>query len=476
MNRVAGRSPKIVKLKVANYPYFRNLMKPIFDFRRFPYLPFPSVPWIAGGYLLLLLSLPFAVDLPQGSLALEVPSEPLQILLVGRRLPLLCQWRHHHATLWKAPLLRISGLWLLWMLLTIPGSSAPLVSAKYGLVALTHWYLFAYLPLLIGWQLPQLLPRWFNLYTFPLLLLLLYAWSVHAQYDFRIDASVLVARPFFFDHALLSTALLLVLGPYLYALHRRRGRWHYAYPVVLLLLLGVYLSYSRAAWISALLALGLTGTLVLFRHYFRWMLGLTGLGLLGLALLLPSLWAGILQNRVESKKGNWWQQMASVANVTTDVSNLERLNRYRCAWRMVGDRPWRGFGAGTYALAYLPYQKPEEMTRISVTEVGPHPPGRGGGAHSEYFQALAELGWPGGLLFLALVLTSLFTAGRVYWSAARDSHRYLALALGFGLLTFFIHALFNNFFHHSKIAMLIWSSMAILIQLEREAADDRTIA
>ncbi len=451
-------------------------MKAAAFFRRIKFLPFPSTPWIGLLYLLLLCSLPFSVAMPFGSFALEVPSEPLMILLVLLTLPLMWQWRNRHTALWSAPLLWASGLWLLWMVVTIPWSSDPVVSAKYALVALVHWYLFAYTPLLIGWDSDRVLGRWFNFYTLPLILLLFYAWSVHAQYDFRIDASVLVARPFYFDHALLSTALLLVVGPYVYALFRRRGRWHYAWPIVLLLLFGVYLSFSRAAWLSIILAGGIIIAIVLFKRYFRWMLGVSVTGFLLLLFLLPSLWQGIAENQVESKKGNWWQQIVSVTNISTDVSNLERLNRYRCALRMFGDRPVTGFGAGTYAIAYLPYQRAEEMTRISVSGPGPHPPGRGGGAHSEYLQALAELGLPGALFFLFLVGASLWTAIRIYYRASRASHRQLALALLFGLLTFFIHGLFNNFFHHSKIAMLIWSSMAILIHLEREAFFDSSIA
>ena len=76
------------------------------------------------------------------------------------------------------------------------------------------------------------------------------------------------------------------------------------------------------------------------------------------------------------------------------------------------------------------------------------------------------MGLLGGLLFLSLILTSLRSAIRVYWNG-NPSQQILVLGLLFGLLTFFIHGLFNNFFHQGKIAILIWSSMAILTNLER---------
>ena len=56
----------------------------------------------------------------------------------------------------------------------------------------------------------------------------------------------------------------------------------------------------------------------------------------------------------------------SVSNVTTDPSNLERINRWKCAARMVSERPVFGFGPGTYVFKYSPFQKSDEITLIST--------------------------------------------------------------------------------------------------------------
>ena len=175
---------------------------------------------------------------------------------------------------------------------------------------------------------------------------------------------------------------------------------------------------------------------------------------------------GVDSNRVESKKGDWKDQMTSVFNIKTDVSNLERINRYSCAWRMFKDRPIFGFGAGTFQVEYLAYQKTEEMTRISVTHPGPHPPGRGGGAHSEYFQALSELGLIGFLIWIGFLFATLWSGLDIYHRQPVKWKKETALFLTFGLLTFFIHASFNNFLHNGKIAVLVWSFMAYLDHLK----------
>ena len=181
----------------------------------------------------------------------------------------------------------------------------------------------------------------------------------------------------------------------------------------------------------------------------------------------------VTKKNCKSKKGNWLDQVKSIGNITNDVSNLERLNRYSCAWRMFLDRPVTGFGAGNFESAYLPYQRPEEMTRLSVTtfraaDGGPHPSGRGGGAHSEYLQALAETGLPGLMCWLALVGSAFYTGMKIYYRDQRQSHRRLAMALLLGLTTFFIHTLFNNFLHSDKIAVLFWAMLAALALLDAD--------
>ncbi|MDB4728423.1 O-antigen ligase family protein, partial [Saprospiraceae bacterium] len=352
----------------------------------------------------------------------------------------------------------------------------PLVSFKFTLVAIVHWFLFGYGLCVLQLNPQKYLERWFNFYTIPLLGILFFAWKNHAQYDFRMDASVLVARPFYFDHAILSASLLLLLGIYfskIFIFFREKKTIFFTYiqpflyaVIVFLLSVGVYLSFSRAAWVSVILASVIILGIVLFKFNFKLMLSISISGIILLGILTPSLIDTIQQNKIESKKGNWQQQISSVGNITTDASNLERLNRYSCAWRMFQDRPITGFGAGTFPTAFLPYQRKEEMTRISVTTVGSQRKGKGGSTHSEYLRALSEMGLLGGMLFLSLLLMSLRSGIRVFWKG-NPSQQILALGLLFGLLTFFIHGLFNNFFHQGKIAILIWSSMAILVNLER---------
>jgi len=104
------------------------------------------------------------------------------------------------------------------------------------------------------------------------------------------------------------------------------------------------------------------------------------------------------------------ERTGSAANVTTDLSNLERMNRWVAAWRMFREKPLTGFGPGTYQFAYIPYQEPGLINRLSVTNPWDVPEGSGGTAHSEYLLALSEMGIMGLLGWIVLL-------GRWTWVA-----------------------------------------------------------
>ena len=424
--------------------------------------------WLFG---LMMLTLPFAIDYTFGSHKINFPSEPLLILISLLLGVFAWQRRKNLSSLWQSSMTKIGTLWIAWMWIASLFSSDLLVSAKYSMVRTIHWLVFYAGVLLLVKYAPKLPKINFLLYTLSFLSILLYAWTVHAQYDFSIDTSVLVARPFYFDHALYSCCILLLLGFWGTQVFDLSDTKHRRWQVIgiasicLLLIIGVYLSYSRAAWMSALLSIGAIIMIVFYRLKMKGFLLVVVGGLLAGLLLLYGMKDS---NLAESKSHGLSNQILSIGNLTTDVSNLERINRYSCAWRMFLDCPFVGYGPGTYQFAYLSYQRPEEMTRISVTDTGPHGPGRGGGAHSEYLQALSEMGLIGGILFIALLLSIVKAALRVFHHSGTEAKKYRALGILFALLTFYIHGLFNNFMHHDKVAALVWGLMAIVAHMEQE--------
>src|SRR5690606_3017212 len=90
----------------------------------------------------------------------------------------------------------------------------------------------------------------------------------------------------------------------------------------------------------------------------------------------------ILGKNTTDAEGGFENNIASVWNISTDASNLERLNRWSCAIRMWEDKPFFGWGPGTYMFNYAPYQLSHQLTIISTNF------GTNGNAHSEYLGPL----------------------------------------------------------------------------------------
>ncbi len=94
------------------------------------------------------------------------------------------------------------------------------------------------------------------------------------------------------------------------------------------------------------------------------------------------------RNRDESSD-DLGEHVKSISNISSDASNLERINRWNSALRMCKERPVFGWGPGTYMFQYAPFQASEDRTIISTNF------GVQGNAHSEYFGPLVGTRCPG---------------------------------------------------------------------------------
>ncbi|MFT5877719.1 MAG: putative inorganic carbon (HCO3(-)) transporter, partial [Dokdonia sp.] len=152
----------------------------------------------------------------------------------------------------------------------------------------------------------------------------------------------------------------------------------------------------------------------------------------------------------------------SVTNLKDDASNLERINRWVCAFRMFKDRPLQGYGPGTYQFVYDRFQTTEFMTRISTNT------GNNGNAHSEYLMVLSESGLPGFLILIGWVISSYYFAVTSYFASSSKQNKQLLLSIIIGLTTFYTHGIFNSFIDSNKMALLVYGSLGIITCLHQE--------
>ena len=359
-------------------------------------------------------------------------------------------------------------MYLFWLIITSITSTDPIISFKSILARL--WFI---IPLLIFGT--HFFKKHENRVVFLWLfivscsLVVCFTLIHHSIYGFGEEEGHWVMWPFFKDHTIYGATVALCL-PISLALLNQKGSPPLSKAVLILLnsilITGLIFSYTRAAWLSVFCA-GIIGLFVYFRVNFKLLLGLG----LALGFVIYAQWDNIqlvlAKNKHEHTTEAFEEKIQSAANVTTDASNLERINRWDCAYQMFKKRPVLGFGPGTYAFEYAPFQDPENLTIISTNF------GDMGNAHSEYLSALSESGIIGLLLFISIV-TSIFTCAiRLYYKTPSQENDIKLLIMGIiiSLSTYFIHAFLNNYLDTDKAAVPIWAMCAMIIAMSLKAND-----
>jgi len=228
--------------------------------------------------------------------------------------------------------------------------------------------------------------------------------------------------------------------------------------LVLLIAFATIVSYTRATWLSIIASVGVWA-IVRFKIRFEYLLVAVVVLAAFFFSIRTQLMVDLEQNRVESS-GELSEHVQSMSNITTDQSNLERINRWSCAYRMWKDKPLFGFGPGTYQFEYGRYQRSYEKTRIS-TDFGTM-----GNAHSEYLGPLSEAGIFGLISVLLVIGTTIYTGIRVYYTSQKQSIKIFSMAVLVGLSSYYFHGLLNNFLDTDKISVLFWGYTAMLVAMD----------
>lgn len=349
---------------------------------------------------------------------------------------------------------------LIWIAITTMTSELPLVSLKFFIARLWFVVPFYFLGIHLFREFGNT-KRFLWLYIVPLSGVIGYTLYWHSQFGFDEDSAHWVMSPFYNDHTAYGAALAMFF-PAIIAFAWNRNYSNNIRIIAFLLLLvfttALVFSYTRAAWISLVIVLALLG-LLLLRVRFQW-IALAGIGM---SVFLATSWTDIrmkLEKNRQDTSDDLAKHVQSISNITTDASNLERLNRWSSAWRMFQERPVFGWGPGTYSFLYAPYQLSSEKTIISTNA------GDKGNAHSEYIGPLTESGVLGMLSVLAIVATIFWTGWRIYHRLPRGEIRLIVTAVFLGIITYFIHGALNNFLDTDKASIPFWGFAAILVAVD----------
>jgi len=413
------------------------------------------------GLMVMALLTPFAVDIALlPGMELSMPVEPMMILFTAIFIFRVLLQPGYDRRLLRHPVTIAVFASLGWMLITSATSSIPAVSFKY--LAARLWFVipFFFAAAHIFRQ-KERMWQFVACYAISLVVVILISTSKTLGNFHDLQTLHRVMQPFYNDHTAYGCVIGLFVPIVLHYLIEWRGKgWQW--PLLLVsfvaMLVGLFFSYSRAAWISVL---GAAAVYVAVRMGMkvRWMT-LFFVVFVGLFFAYQS---DVLYKLGKNKQDSSYDisgQVKSISNISTDASNLERLNRWASAFRMFEEHPVMGCGPGTYQFLYASYQRSYQLSTISTNS------GNRGNAHSEYIGPLTEQGVPGALLVVCVFFATFVTGVRVYRTAADPALGRLALAFTLSLLTYYIHGFFNNFLDTDKLSVPFWAFTAAVVAID----------
>lgn len=405
---------------------------------------------------------PLAINLSDSEMGvgISIPSEPLMLGLLFVFVIKLFFENQYDWRILRHPVSIIIVLQLGWMLVTSIGSADPLVSFKYLLSRL--WFVIPfYFMAVMFFRDQKFFWRFLWAYLIPLVIVIVYASFRHAALGFNEEIGNHVMNPFYNDHTAYG-AILALMVPVALVLSFNGGFGKVSrvvgFTVLVFVLIGLFLSYSRAAWIGSLTGLGVA-VAVWLRIRFRWIFFSTAF-LVGVFVMFQHEILDKLEKNKQDSSANFVEHVRSISNISSDASNLERINRWQAAFRLTEERPVLGWGPGTYQFVYAPYQMSKEKTIISTNA------GDGGNAHSEYIGPMAEQGIPGMLIVIALVVAVVYVGLSQRKRIPDRRLKALSLAVTIGLITYFVHGLLNNFLDTDKLSVPVWGFIAMIVALD----------
>jgi len=391
----------------------------------------------------------------------SIPTEPLLALILFIVLFKLTVTGEFSPELLRHPVTVITGVYLLWTLVTSLFSGMPLVSFK--VLAYRMWFIAGFY--LLASQIflrKQNFEKYILAYSLGLAV-------VVAYFFYRTDTGGFLDQkfahsacyPFFKDHTSFGAALSFCIPPLSVMAFKKKRRFIFRvllFALVLFFAGGLIFSYSRAAWVSLIVSAALSAILALKLPPRFLIISSSAV------IIILILSAGFIQQQMDSTREDsstdLKTHLESSSNISTDQSNLERINRWKSAVKMFYAKPLLGWGPGTYQFYYAPFQYSGDRTIISTDF------GDAGNSHSEYLGPLSESGLPGALIFIILSFGAVFTGIKVWYRKGRNYQGYLSLAIVAGLVTYIIHGVMNSFLDTDKIAALFWGFIAMITAMD----------
>ncbi len=415
-------------------------------------------------FYLLLFCLPLSTEiiLPNG-LGTDLPTEPLMVGLAF--VFLLYALRHGKAAIQPAFLLHPITLLLFlhwgWVGISALTSSLFWVSGKFFLAK--SWYILTFY-FLAGYLLrnDQSFRRLFWLIFWPLLTTILIILVRHARFGFAFSEVFHVLTPFYRNHVTYAALMALFFPFVLMALNwypRYSRKWYIIIGGLIVLLAGIYFAYTRAAYLSLLIAGGAY-------YVFRWRL--TRWAVLAGTFAVIGFFGYMAQNNTYLEYApNYnktithleFDDLLEATYKGEDISTMERFYRWVAGYYMVRRKPVFGYGPGNFVNFYESHTVTSFQTYVSDN------PERSG-IHNYFLMTAVEQGIPGLVIFLLFNFALLLFGERIYWESPTVEKRSIVMGVLMSLVVINAFLLINDLLETDKVGTLYFLQAAILVNMD----------
>ncbi len=414
-------------------------------------------------FFLLLFCIPISTEvaLPNG-FGTDLPTEPLIVgLMLIYLLYVLKNGRQLSADFIRHPLTLLLLAHISWIYITSLTSDFFLVSLKFALAK--TWYLVTFF-FMAGTLLKT--KRDLELFFWTIFTSLFFTVLVilvrHSAYGFTFADIHKVLHPFQRNHVNYSADLALFLPMVWLA----RGWYkkgalirYFLNAAVLILLAALYLTYTRAAYISIFIAVGAYWLvrLRLIRYALAGVLVATVAGFIFFA--RKNTYLDYAPNYDRTVTHVEFDNLLEATYKMEDISTMERVYRWVAAAHMTGAQPWLGYGPGNFINFYKPYTVTSFRTYVSRNE-------EQSGIHSYFLMTLVEQGAPGLLIFL-LFSGAIFIYGeRIYHRQQGPEGKRLVMMVLLCLTVIYAFLLINDMIETDKVGSFFFLCLAVLVNLD----------
>ncbi|MDX1940893.1 MAG: O-antigen ligase family protein [Saprospiraceae bacterium] len=417
-------------------------------------------------FFILLAFIPLSTEifLPNG-FGTDLPTEPFIVGLM--MVYLLFVSRHSErmeAGFFRHPITTLLYLHFGWILITTVTSSLFFISFKYLLAK--FWYIITFYFLagmLVRKERDVRQVFWFIF--IPLMITVFYSLAKHSVYGFSFESVFRVLHPFYRNHVAYA-AILATFVPFLWFARQWYPifgfKWLLLAGSLLIVLIAIQLSYTRAAYVAIFIAIG-AYYMIRFK-LMKYALAAGTIIAIALAtyLTVNNRYLEFAPNYEQTITHTDFNNLLEATYQLEDISTMERVFRWVAAGYMSKEKPIFGFGPGNFYSFYWPYTVSSFETYVSDN------PERSG-IHSYYLMVLVEQGYVGLVIYLALLFYILIRGEQIYHRMQSIRKKQIVMIALLMIIIISALQLINDLLETDKIGPFFFMSMAILVNMDVES-------